>query len=76
MKRICPGPRVRAVVKRYQPHAKPVKNAERLVFLCYMLFLKRLAAASCVEAQENKQKTVTGQHVKKVLKNVLKASKG
>ncbi|XP_035668135.1 centromere protein W-like [Branchiostoma floridae] len=76
MKRSCPRARVRAVVKRYQTNAKLSKNAELVVFLSYMLFLKRLAAASCVEAQQDRQKTVTGQHVKKVLKNVLKASKG
>ncbi|XP_078681840.1 centromere protein W-like [Branchiostoma floridae x Branchiostoma belcheri] len=76
MKRSCPRARIRAVVKRHQPNAKMSRNAELVVFLSYMLFLKRLAAASCVEAQQDRQKVVTGQHVNKVLKSVLKASKG
>jgi len=76
MKRTFPRARQKSIIKKYQHKARFSRNADILIFLDYMLFLKRLAAESNLKAQESKEKTLQAHHVNAVLQNVLKSCKG
>ncbi|XP_020612379.1 centromere protein W-like [Orbicella faveolata] len=76
MKRTFPRAQQKSIIKKYQSKARLSRNADILIFLDYILFLKRLASESNVKAQESKEKTLQANHVNAVLRNVLKSCKG
>ncbi|KAJ7334362.1 hypothetical protein OS493_014673 [Desmophyllum pertusum] len=76
MKRTFPRAQQKSIIKKYQNKARFSRNADSLIYLDYILFLKRLAAESNDKAQESKEKTLQAHHVNAVLRNVLKSCKG
>ncbi len=46
------------------------------VFLDYMMFLKRLSTEANVTAQEQKENTLSADHINSALKDVLKGMRG
>ncbi|XP_038056751.1 centromere protein W-like [Patiria miniata] len=76
MKRKFPRSKVKTIIKKTQPNVRLGKNADLLIFLDYMMFIKRLATEANIAAQEQKENTLTAAHVNSVLKDVLKGMRG
>lgn len=76
MERTFPRVRQKSIIKKYQKKARLSRNADILIFLDYILFLKRLAAEASIKALEEGERTLKSNHVNTVFKNVLKSCKG
>lgn len=76
MERTFPRSKQKSIIKKHQRKARLSRNADILIFLDYMLFLKRLATESNIKAQEERTNTLQAQHVNDVLRNVLQNCKG
>ncbi len=76
MKRTFPKSKVKGIVKQNTQRLNIQKNVDILLFLDYMLFLKRLAQAAELKADEKKDTKITSEHVKDVRKEVLKQCRG
>ncbi|XP_073243943.1 centromere protein W-like isoform X2 [Porites lutea] len=76
MKRSFPRAKQKSIIKKYQRKARFCRNADILIFLDYMLFLKRLAAESNIKALESKEKMLHAHHINSVVRNVLKSCRG
>ncbi|PFX34784.1 centromere protein W-like [Stylophora pistillata] len=76
MKRTFPRARQKSIIKKYQKKARLSRNVDILIFLDYLLFLKRLAAEANIKVQEDRERTLKSYHVNAVFKNVLKSCKG
>ncbi|XP_033645175.1 inner kinetochore subunit wip1-like [Asterias rubens] len=76
MKRKFPRCKIKTILKKTQPNVRLGKNVDILVFLDYMMFLKRLSTEANVAAQEQKENTLSADHINSVLKDVLKGMRG
>lgn len=76
MERTIPRSRLKSIIKKHQGKARFSRNVDILIFLDYMLFLKRLAVEANIKAQEEKGKKLQAHHVNAVLRKVLKSCKG
>eukprot|EP00037_Helgoeca_nana_P022003 m.223694 g.223694 ORF g.223694 m.223694 type:complete len:77 (-) comp25855_c0_seq1:1571-1801(-) len=76
MKRKVPGTSIRKAVKKSHPHLRFGKNADMMIYLNCVLFLKALAAEATLEAQSSKQRSIQETHVTAVAQRVLDQFKG
>ncbi|XP_072170630.1 centromere protein W-like [Diadema setosum] len=76
MKRKFPRSKIRAVIKNRHSQLRLGKNTDILIFLNYMMFLRRLAIKANLAAQENRENAVTPIHIQRVAKEVLKEFRG
>nr|XP_054772598.1 centromere protein W-like [Lytechinus pictus] len=76
MKRKFPRSKIRAIIKQTCPNARLGKNTDLLIFLDYMLFLRKLAIRANTEAQENRENALSPLHIQNVSKEVLKEFRG
>ncbi|XP_071965335.1 centromere protein W-like [Antedon mediterranea] len=76
MKRFCPRTRIKKVVKKYDSKLRIGKSTELLIFLNYMLFLKRLAKDANTEAVAIKDRFITSHHINAVVQQTLKSFRG
>ncbi|KXJ21836.1 centromere protein W [Exaiptasia diaphana] len=76
MKRNFPRAKQKAIIKKFQKKARLAKSTDILIFLDYMMFLRKLAIESSTKATEQKSKAIQADHVKDVLKSTLKKCRG
>ncbi|XP_072045679.1 centromere protein W-like [Amphiura filiformis] len=76
MKRAFPRSKLKSIVKKRQSKARLKQTADLLMFLDYMLFLRKLAMEANVIAQRDKEKVLTAAHINLVMKDVLKEFRG
>ncbi|XP_031571316.1 inner kinetochore subunit wip1-like [Actinia tenebrosa] len=76
MKRRFPRARQKAIIKKFESKARLAKSVDILIFLDYMMFLRRLALEANVQAKENKERTIEAHHINEVLKKTLKTCRG
>ena len=76
MRRTFPKSKVKGIVKQNTKRLNIQKNVDILLFLDYMLFLKRLAQSAELKADEKKDTKITAEHIKEVRRDVLKQCSG
>lgn len=76
MKRIVSRPKLKKILKHHVPQMKVTSKAEIALFLDYIIFLRRLAAESSLNAASEKTNVVQPHHVKAAGKRVLKSCRG
>lgn len=72
----CQKAVIRKLIRQHQRNLRLGKNVEVLIWLDFLMFMKRLAAECDVKAHEDKSKVLKEYHVAQVVKNVLKSCKG
>ncbi|XP_032241930.1 inner kinetochore subunit wip1 [Nematostella vectensis] len=76
MKRRFPRTRQKAIFKKFQRDGRLAKSVDILIFLDYMLFLRKLATEANMQARQEKATVIDDNHVSVSLKNVLKSFRG
>ncbi|KAI0230453.1 hypothetical protein LSAT2_019200 [Lamellibrachia satsuma] len=67
---------LKTIVKTHCRQLKLSNKVDMLLFLDYILFLKRLASQADLKAEEQKEGTLQPVHIRAVKKNVLKSVRG
>jgi len=76
MKRKVSGAAIRKAVKKTHPTLRFGKNADTMIYLDAILFLKALAAEATLEARTMRERTIQANHVNAIAKRVLDQFKG
>ncbi|XP_006834748.1 PREDICTED: centromere protein W [Chrysochloris asiatica] len=76
IKRKAPRGFLKRSLKRQKPHLRLETNGDLLVHLNCLLFIRRLAEASRINACENKCGIIKKEHVLAAAKVILKKSRG
>jgi len=73
-----PRSTIKQLVRKYQPKEKKrvTNNADILIYLEYLLFLKQVATESRAIAIKNNEKEILPEHIAEVIPRVLRKFKG
>ncbi|KAL1917991.1 uncharacterized protein VTP21DRAFT_3257 [Calcarisporiella thermophila] len=76
MTRLYPRSTLRKIIKAHQPKSQLSKNADVMIYLDYVLFLKRLATEASIDASQSKENVIRANHINTALDRVLQQFKG
>ncbi|ODQ66580.1 hypothetical protein NADFUDRAFT_46006 [Nadsonia fulvescens var. elongata DSM 6958] len=65
MSRKLPRTSLRKIIKHYSGQYNIAKNADALIYVDYILFLKELLRLSAIEAKKTGNKVVSSHHIRK-----------
>ncbi|CDO55637.1 conserved hypothetical protein [Geotrichum candidum] len=76
MSRLYPKSTFKRSIKEYSDGAPLTKNADALLYLDYVLFLKSLIQKAEEEAADSNEKQISRRHIEKHIQDTLREFKG